>query len=466
MSGKTVFRGELSVPGDKSISHRAAMFAALATGVSRVRGFLHAEDTLSTAGMMRALGARIEEVSPTELRIEGKGLRALVEPSDVIDAGNSGTTIRIGSGILAAQPFLSVLTGDRTLRRRPMGRVIEPLVKMGASIRGRDGNRLPPLCIRGGSLRGIRYEMPVASAQVKSSLLLAGLYADSPVTVVEPLLSRDHTERMLKAMGAIVSREGNAVTVAPCERLDPLDVTVPGDISSAAFFLVLAAVTPGSSLTVRGVGVNPFRTGVVEVLRRMGAGIRYSSERVVGGEPVADLVVRGVGVNPFRTGVVEVLRRMGAGIRYSSERVVGGEPVADLVVCGAELAPADVAPEEVPGLIDEVPALCVAAVFAAGRTKIRGAGELRVKESDRIAAMVACLSSLGIPCGEYPDGLWVEGPAAVRPGISCDSRGDHRIAMSLRVLGAAAGVPIEVKNVECIDTSFPGFQSLLDGLTR
>jgi len=425
MSGKTVFRGELSVPGDKSISHRAAMFAALATGVSRVRGFLHAEDTLSTAGMMRALGARIEEVSPTELRIEGKGLRALVEPSDVIDAGNSGTTIRIGSGILAAQPFLSVLTGDRTLRRRPMGRVIEPLVKMGASIRGRDGNRLPPLCIRGGSLRGIRHEMPVASAQVKSSLLLAGLYADSPVTVVEPLLSRDHTERMLKAMGAIVSREGNAVTVAPCERLDPLDVTVPGDISSAAFFLVLAAVTPGSSLTVRGVGVNPFRTGVVEVLRRMGAGIRYSSERVVGGEPVADLVVR-----------------------------------------GAELAPADVAPEEVPGLIDEVPALCVAAVFAAGRTKIRGAGELRVKESDRIAAMVACLSSLGIPCGEYPDGLWVEGPAAVRPGISCDSRGDHRIAMSLRVLGAAAGVPIEVKNVECIDTSFPGFQSLLDGLTR
>ena len=425
MSGNTVVRGELSVPGDKSISHRAAMLAALATGTSRVRGFLHAEDTLSTAGMMRALGARIEEVSPTELRIEGRGLRALAEPSDVIDAGNSGTTIRIGSGILAAHPFLTVLTGDRTLRRRPMGRVIEPLTRMGASIRGRDGNRFPPLCIRGGSLRGIRYEMPVASAQVKSSLLLAGLYADSPVTVVEPLLSRDHTERMLQAMGAVVSRQGNAVTVAPCERLDPLDVTVPGDISSAAFFLVLAAVTAGSSLTVRGVGVNPFRTGIVEVLRRMGAGIRYSSERVVGGEPVADLVVR-----------------------------------------GAELAPADVGPGEVPGLIDEVPALCVAAAFAAGRTEIRGAGELRVKESDRIAAMVACLSSLGIPCGEYPDGLWVEGPAAVRPGVSCDSRGDHRIAMSLRVLGAAAGVPIVVKNVECIDTSFPGFQPLLDGLTR
>jgi 3-phosphoshikimate 1-carboxyvinyltransferase len=425
MSGKSVIRGELSVPGDKSISHRAAMLTSLASGVSRVRGFLHAEDTLSTVGMMRALGARIEEVSPTELRIEGRGLRSLAEPADVIDAGNSGTTIRIGSGILAAQPFLSVVTGDRTLRRRPMGRVIEPLTKMGASIWGRDGNRFPPLCIRGGSLRGIRHEMPVASAQVKSSLLLAGLHAGSPVTVVEPLPSRDHTERMLKAMGAVVSRAGNAVTVAPCERLDPLDVTVPGDLSSAAFFLVLAAVTPGSSLTVRGVGVNPFRTGVVEVLRRMGAGIRYTGERVEGGEPVADLVVR-----------------------------------------GAALAAAVVAPEEIPGLIDEVPALCVAAAFATGRTEIRGAGELRVKESDRIAAMVACLSSLGIPCGEYPDGLWVEGPAAVRPGVPCDSRGDHRVAMSLRVLGAAAGVPIEVKDAVCIDTSFPGFQPLLEGLTR
>ena len=425
MSGKTVVRGEISVPGDKSISHRAALFAPLATGVSRVRGFLHAEDTLSSAGMMRALGARIEEVSPTELRIGGAGLRGLVEPADVIDAGNSGTTIRIGSGILAAQPFLSVVTGDRTLRRRPMGRVVEPLTRMGASIWGRDGNRLPPLCIRGGPLRGVRYEMPVASAQVKSSLLLAGLYAGSPVTVVEPARSRDHTERMLAAMGAKVSRSGNEVTVDPCERLDPLDMTVPGDLSSAAFFLVLAAVTPGSSLTLRGVGVNPFRTGGIEVLRRMGADIRSTGNRIEGGEPVADLVVR-----------------------------------------GAALTAATVTPEEVPGLIDEVPALCVAAAFAVGRTEIRGAEELRFKESDRIAAMVAALSSLGISCGEYADGLWVEGPAPVRPGVLCDSRGDHRIAMSLRVLGAAAGVPIEVKDAACIDTSFPGFHSLLEGLIR
>jgi 3-phosphoshikimate 1-carboxyvinyltransferase len=306
-----------------------------------------------------------------------------------------------------------------------MGRVIDPLTRMGASILGRDGNRLPPLCIRGGALRGIRYEMPVASAQVKSSLLLAGLYADTPVTVVEPMRSRDHTERMLTAMGARVTRDGNAVTVVPCGRLDPLEMTVPGDLSSAAFFLVLAAVTPGSSLTVRGVGVNPFRTGVLDVLRRMGADIRHVGERVEGGEPVADLVVR-----------------------------------------GAELVAAHVAPEEIPGLIDEVPILCVAAAFAAGRTEVRGAGELRVKESDRIASMVACLSSLGIPCGEYPDGLWVEGPAAVRPAGPCDSRGDHRIAMSLRILGAAAGVPVEVTDVDCIDTSFPGFQPLLEGLTR
>jgi 3-phosphoshikimate 1-carboxyvinyltransferase len=425
MSGKTVVRGEISVPGDKSISHRAVMFAAVATGASRVRGFLHAADTLSTAGMMRALGAVVEEVSPTELRIEGKGLRGLSEPGDVIDAGNSGTTIRIGSGILAAQPFLSVVTGDRYLRRRPMARVVDPLTRMGASIRGRDGDRLPPLCIRGGALRGIRYGMPVASAQVKSALLLAGLYADSPVTVLEPMRSRDHTERMLAAMGAAVARNGNAVTVSPADRLDPLDMTVPGDLSSAAFFLVLAAVTPGSLLTVRGVGVNPFRTGILGVLRRMGADIRSTGERIEGGEPVADLVVH-----------------------------------------GADLAAANVSPEEVPGLIDEVPALCVAAVLAAGRTEIRGAGELRVKESDRIAAMVAGLSSLGIPCGEYPDGLWVEGTSPVRPGGPCDSRGDHRIAMSLRILGAAAGVPVDVTDAECIDTSFPEFQRLLGGLTR
>jgi 3-phosphoshikimate 1-carboxyvinyltransferase len=380
---------------------------------------------LRTVGMIRALGVTVEQVSGTELRIGGAGLRALAEPADVIDAGNSGTTIRIGSGILAAQPFLSIVTGDPYLRLRPMARVIHPLTQMGATIRGREGNRFPPLCIRGGALKGIRYEMPVASAQVKSALLLAGLYADSPVTVVETLPTRDHTERMLAGMGAKLSREGNAVTVLPAERLFPVDVNVPGDISSAAFFLVLAAATRGSELAVRGVGVNPFRTGVVEVLRRMGADIRYANERIESGEPVADLLVR-----------------------------------------GAELRGTQVTPGEIPGLVDEVPALCVAAAFAEGRTEVRGAEELRVKESDRIGAMVANLASVGVACGEYPDGLWVEGPAQVRPNVPLDSRGDHRIAMSLLVLGKLSGVDVNVINTSCIDTSFPGFKAVLEEVGR
>ncbi len=425
MKPRPPVRGEIAVPGDKSISHRAVLFAALATGESRVRGFLDAEDTMRTVGMVRALGASVERASPTELVIGGVGLRGFSEPADVIDAGNSGTTIRIGSGLLAAQPFLSVVTGDRYLRLRPMSRVVRPLTQMGASIRGRDGDRFPPLCIRGGALKGIRHEMPVASAQVKSALLVAGLYADSPVVVVEPLPTRDHTERMLSAMGARLDRDGRAVTMHPADRLDPVDRAVPGDISSAAFFLVLAAVTPGSELAVRGVGVNPFRTGVVDVLRRMGAEILYENERLESGEPVADLVVRGRGL------------------------------------VGARIEPA-----EVPGLIDEIPILCVAAAFAEGRTEIRGAGELRVKESDRIGAMASNLSSLGVSCGEYPDGLWVEGPASIREDVSCGSRGDHRIAMSLLVLGKAAGKRLILDDPSCIDTSFPEFKAILEGLTR
>jgi len=425
VSGKVAVRGEVSVPGDKSVSHRAVMLASLAQGESRVRGFLHAEDTLRTVGMMRALGASVEPVSPTELRIQGTGLRGLSEPADVIDAGNSGTTIRIGSGILAAQPFLSVVTGDPYLRVRPMARVVRPLTQMGATIWGRDGNRLPPLCIRGAALKGIRYEMPVPSAQVKSAVLLAGLFADSPVAVVEKLPTRDHTERMLDAMGARLSRDGSTVTVSPADRLNPVDLTVPGDISSAAFFLVLAAVAPGSELAVRGVGVNPLRTGIVDVLRRMGADLRLADERVEGGEPVADIVVR-----------------------------------------GAPLQGTEVVPGEVPRLIDEVPALCVAAAFAEGRTEIRGAGELRVKESDRIAAMAANLAALGVACGETPDGIWVEGPARFVPGGALASRGDHRIAMSLLALGKAADIDVMVEDIACIDTSFPGFKAILEGMGR
>jgi 3-phosphoshikimate 1-carboxyvinyltransferase len=423
MGRKVKIAGTVRVPGDKSISHRAVMLSALAEGESRIRGFLRAGDTLSTVAMVRALGAEVREISPTELRIAGRGLRGLAEPEDVIDAGNSGTTLRIGAGILAAQPFLSVVTGDRYLRRRPMKRIVEPLSRMGASISGRRGNTLPPLCIRGGKLSGMRYEMPVASAQVKSAILLAGLYAAGPTTLREPLPTRDHTERMLSAMGAEIARRGNELTVRPADRLLPLSIDVPADVSSAAFFLVLAACVPGAELRLAGVGVNPLRTGLITVLRKMGAEIRMEFLRGEGGEPVADIVVR-----------------------------------------GAELAGIEVAPGEIPSLIDEVPALCVAAALAKGPTVIRGAAELRVKESDRIGAMAAALAKLGVSCEEYPDGIRVDGPAQILPGVRCDSRGDHRIAMSLAVLSAAAGVPVEVTETECIDTSFPGFRGLLEGV--
>lgn len=408
--------GSVAVPGDKSISHRAVMLASLAEGLSRISGFLPAEDTLRTVGMMLAMGVDIRENSPTELRVAGRGMRALAEPHDVIDAGNSGTTIRIGSGILAAQPFVTIVTGDPYLRRRPMGRIVKPLSLMGAQITGRRENTLPPLCIRGGRLRGIRYVMPVASAQVKSAILLAGLFADAPVSVVEPLPSRDHTERMLMSMGARIDREGNEVTVHPAEKLRPLTIAVPGDISSASFFIVLAACVPGSELRVPGIGVNPFRAGLLGVLGRMGADISLEAQRDEGGEPVADIVVRGRG-----------------------------------------LSATEVAPEEIPALIDEVPVLCAAAALAEGRTEIRGAGELRVKESDRIGTMVTELSALGVSCGEYQDGLWVKGPARLEPGGNADSHGDHRIAMSLAVLSAASGVRFEVDDTACVATSFPGF---------
>ncbi|HEU5361186.1 MAG TPA: 3-phosphoshikimate 1-carboxyvinyltransferase [Candidatus Deferrimicrobiaceae bacterium] len=417
--------GTVTVPGDKSISHRAVMLASMAEGESQIRGFLAAEDALRSVRMMQALGADVHEISPTEIRVNGRGMHAFQEPQDVIDAGNSGTTIRIGAGILAAQPFVSIVTGDPYLRRRPMGRVVRPLTQMGAEITGRRENTLPPLCIRGGNLRGIRYEMPVASAQVKSSILLAGLYADSPVTVVEPLPSRDHTERMLLAMGARVERGEGRITVHPAKRLNPLAMTVPGDISSASFFLVLAASVAGASLRVPGVGVNPGRTGLVSVLRRMGADVRFESVREEGGEPVADLVVLGRG-----------------------------------------LAAAEVPPEEIPSLIDEVPALCVAGAMAEGRTEIRGAAELRVKESDRIGAMVKELSTLGVPCGEYPDGLWVKGPARIGAGQRVHSHGDHRIAMALLVLSAASGIPVEVSDTGCIATSFPDFFGKLREVVR
>jgi len=410
----------VDIPGDKSISHRAVMLASLARGTSRIRGFLRSGDTLATVAMMRSLGVAIHEVGPSELRIEGVGLAGLSRPDAVIDAGNSGTTMRIGAGLLAGQAFSSTITGDRYLLRRPMARVIKPLRLMGASVKGREKDTLPPLNISGGGLKGIRYPTPVASAQVKSAILVAGMFAEGTTTVVEPMPTRDHTERMLRSMGVDVVTDGREVALHPPGSLAPLDMEVPADFSAAAFFIVLAAAAHGTEVSLPGVGINGTRTGLLTVMRRMGADVRLDSRRDIGGEPVADLGLRGRGLS-------------------------GTEITAD----------------EIPSMIDEVPAFCVAAAMAHGRSEVRGASELRTKESDRISSMIDALAELGVNCGEYPDGLWIEGPSVIRPGRRVDTRGDHRVAMAFMVLSTATGVPIELSDTACIETSFPGFMDLL-----
>ncbi|MFB3817814.1 MAG: 3-phosphoshikimate 1-carboxyvinyltransferase [Candidatus Methylomirabilales bacterium] len=411
--------GELRVPGDKSLSHRALILGALAEGRTEIRGLLRGEDCLATLRIVRALGVPVEDDGEV-LRVQGGGPGGLTEPEDVLDAGNSGTTLRLMAGVLSGRPFLSLLTGDASLRRRPMRRVAEPLRAMGATILGRGGDHAP-LAVRGAALRALAWRSPVASAQVKSAILLAGLQAAGTTTVAEPVRSRDHTERMLAAFGAACRVEGTAVSLEGPAKLTGTAVAVPGDLSSAAFLLVAAAARPGAQLTVRGVGVNPTRTGLLDVLGRMGA--RVSLERAA---------------------------------------TSAGEPVADLHVRGARLRGTSVAPEEVPRLVDEVPILAVAAALAEGRTVVRGAGELRVKEVDRLAALAGELGALGVAVGVQGDTLVVEGGAG-RPlrGARVESRGDHRMAMSLAVAGLFAEGETTVRDVACVETSFPGFARLL-----
>ncbi|HEV8661794.1 MAG TPA: 3-phosphoshikimate 1-carboxyvinyltransferase [Candidatus Methylomirabilis sp.] len=411
--------GRLRVPGDKSITHRAILLGALADGTTEIRGYLAGEDCRRTAAACRALGVEVEGWGGPVLRVHGKGLHGLREAEGVLDAGNSGTTLRLLSGILAAQPFLSILTGDASLCQRPMGRIIGPLRQMGASIWGRAGDQYPPLAIRGGPLRGVRHESPVSSAQVKSALLLAGLYAEGPTTVVEPAPSRDHTERLLRGFGHPVEGTGRTATVAPARSLTAVPVEVPGDFSSAAFFLVAACLVPGSRVTLAGVGLNPTRTGLLDALQTMGA-------------------------------TVEVVGR----------REVCGEPVGDLVVTAAPLRGASVGGPLIPRLIDEIPILAVAAACAEGETEIRDAGELRVKESDRIAALAAELGRLGVDVVERPDGLTIRGGRPLA-GASCSSRGDHRIAMALAVAALVARGETRIADSACIGTSFPDFVPLL-----
>ncbi|MDR3581301.1 MAG: 3-phosphoshikimate 1-carboxyvinyltransferase [Oryzomonas sp.] len=411
--------GEIVVPGDKSISHRSVMLGAIANGITTVRGFLRGEDNMATMGAFRAMGVRIEDDGETVV-IHGQGLHGLKEPTDIIDCGNSGTSIRLLTGLLAGQSFFTVVTGDQYLRKRPMKRVVEPLARMGARIMGRDKATLAPLAISGGSLNAIGYESPVSSAQVKSAIMLAGLYADGETSVREPTLSRDHSERMFRLFGASLGVFKNGVTVRGGTELTGQEINVPGDISSAAFFMVAALITAGSELLIRNVGVNPTRTGIIDILRSMGGRIELIDEREVSGEPVADILVR-----------------------------------------SSQLKAIDIAGPVVPRAIDEFPAICVAAACAEGRTTVRDARELRVKETDRIAAMATNLRVLGVTVEECDDGMDIVGAESLGGG-AVESFGDHRIAMSLSVAALVSQGGITIGDVDCVATSFPSFFPLLE----
>jgi 3-phosphoshikimate 1-carboxyvinyltransferase len=412
-------QGSLRVPGDKSVSHRSLMLAALAEGRSHVRGFLEGEDTRATAAVLAQLGVRIETPADGERLIHGVGLHGLRGTSAQLDCGNAGTGMRLLAGLLAGQAFDSTLIGDESLSKRPMRRVTDPLARMGARIDSQDG--LPPLHIHGGhALQGIEYTLPVASAQVKSALLLAGLYAQGDTEVIEPHPTRDYTERMLAAFGWPIDFAPGRARLSGGHRLKATDVDVPADFSSAAFFLVATSVVPGSQLRLQAVGLNPRRTGLLQALRLMGADIRIENERESGGEPVGDIVVRHAPLH------------------------------------GVEL------PEAlVPDMIDEFPALFVAAAVAQGSTVIRGAAELRVKESDRLASMATGLRALGITVDETPDGATIVG--GTLNGGSIDSHGDHRIAMSFAIAGLVAREPVHIADCRNVATSFPGFIELANG---
>ncbi|HVJ38264.1 MAG TPA: 3-phosphoshikimate 1-carboxyvinyltransferase [Stenotrophomonas sp.] len=410
-------QGTLAIPGDKSVSHRAVMFAALADGVSRIDGFLEGEDTRSTAAIFSQLGVRIETPSASQRIVHGVGVDGLRPPAAALDCGNAGTGMRLLAGLLSAQPFDSVLVGDESLSRRPMRRVTAPLAQMGARI-DTEAEGTPPLRIHGGqSLRGIDFVSPVASAQVKSAVLLAGLYAAGETSVSEPHPTRDYTERMLSAFGVEIEFSPGRARLRGGQRLRATDIAVPADFSSAAFFIVAASVIPGSEVRLRAVGLNPRRTGLLAALRLMGADIVEENHGEHGGEPVADLRVRYAPLHGAR--IPEAL---------------------------------------VPDMIDEFPALFVAAAAAQGQTVVSGAAELRVKESDRLGAMANGLRSLGVSVDETPDGATIQGGAI--GGGRIDSHGDHRIAMAFAIAGQLASAEVVVEDVANVATSFPGFDSL------
>ena len=407
-------RGEVTIPGDKSISHRAVMLGAISEGTTRITNFLRGADCLSTIACFRKMGIDIEE-SPDQILVHGKGLHGLQAPADILDAGNSGTTTRLISGILAGQSFESTLTGDASIQKRPMKRIITPLTMMGADVESLSGDGCAPLRIRGSHLKGIDYHSPVASAQVKSCILLAGLYADSVTSVTEPYVSRDHSERMLSSFGAALKTDGCTVSIHPEPRLMGQEVAVPGDISSAAYFIAAALLVPGSELLIKNVGINPTRDGILRICRRMGADITILNRREHGREPVADLLVK-------------------------------HSPLKGTVIEGAVI----------PTLIDELPILAVMAAFAEGSTVIRDAQELKVKESNRLDILVHHLSAMGADITGTEDGMVINGGRPLH-GAVLESHLDHRIAMSFAVAGIAAQGETEILQADCVDISYPGF---------
>jgi len=408
--------GELSVPGDKSISHRALILNSIAQGEASVSGLSDGEDVMSTMGCLRAMGVVIESAGqPGRFTVHGEG-RDLDEPGGILDAGNSGTSMRLVSGLLAGQSFTSVITGDDSLRSRPMGRIVQPLLQMGAAVMGRRNDTLAPLTIRGGVLKGIEYELPVASAQLKSCIILAGLSARGDTILRQPALSRDHTERMVSAMGGSVTADGLTLVVRPAQ-LKAVDIAVPGDISSAAFWLVAGLCHPNSRVLVKSVGLNPSRTGIIDALIAMGAG---------------------------------------EGLQLLDQRTEGGEPVADLLVTPARLSGIEIGGAMIPRILDEIPVLAVAACFAEGTTVIRDAKELRVKESDRIETTVGELTRMGAHIEAREDGMVIYGTGGLK-GSVCDSHRDHRLAMALGVAGLISPGETVINGAEDASISYPTF---------
>lgn len=422
IDSKKSFNKSITVPGDKSISHRAVMFGSIASGDTVIKGFLNGEDCLSTVGCFRDMGINIE-MDGEKVIVHGKGLNGLSAPKNTLNVGNSGTTLRLMSGILSAQPFTSTLTGDDSIKKRPMDRVAKPLTLMGADIKSLSPDKiLAPVTITGKPLKGINYTLPVASAQVKSAIILASLYADGETVIVEPETTRDHTEIMLSFMGADIKKDGSRIICHPVKELYAKDITVPGDISSAAYFMIAAAICKNACITVKNVGINPTRTGIITVLENMGADISVTNARTINGEPVGDITVK-----------------------------------------SSELNAAVIEGDIIPKLIDEIPVIAVAAAMAEGTTIIKDAQELKVKESNRIKTTADELSKFGIDITETDDGLIIKGKTSLKGSVT-ESHNDHRIAMACAIAALAAEGQSTINGSDCVDISFPGFFKMLEAL--